>query len=51
MAIYVAHLSQMKNDDEGSADFTGLDWYIGDLKADRFDVVDEYYKIKEKKDE
>jgi len=51
MAIYVAHLSQMKNDGEEMADFTGLDWYVGDLKADRFNLVDEYYKTKEKKDE
>ena len=53
MAIYVAYLGQMKNDGEGSADFTGLDWYVSDLKADRFDLVDDYYKNKdkEKKDE
>ena len=41
MAIYVAHLSQIKNDDAEA-----LNLYIGDLKADRFEIVNEYYKKK-----
>jgi hypothetical protein len=51
MAIYVAHLSQMKSDGDGN--FEGIDWYIGDLKSNYFGIVDDYYKNKdkEKKDE
>jgi hypothetical protein len=47
MAIYVAYLSRLAKYVE-VPDFTGLDWYVGDLKADRFDVIDEYYKNKDK---
>ena len=52
MAIYVAYLGRLAKYDE-IKDFTGLDWYVGNLKADRFDLVNEYYKNKdkEKKDE
>jgi len=51
MKAYVDLITaQNKNKDE-SADLSGLSWYIGDLKADRFDIVDEYYKAKEKKEE
>ena len=46
MAIYVAHLSKMKSDDNAASNL-----YVGDLKADRFEIVDEYYRAKEKKDE
>jgi hypothetical protein len=41
MAIYVAHLSKMKSDDNAA-----LNLYVGDLKADRFEIVDEYYRHK-----
>jgi hypothetical protein len=41
MAIYVAHLSKMKSDDNAA-----LNLYVGDLKTDRFEIVNEYYKQK-----
>jgi len=40
MAIYVAHLSQMKSDGDD------IDWYIGNLKSNYFEIVDDYYKQK-----
>ena len=45
MALNVAHLSRLSKYDE-MEDFTGLDWYVGDLKVDRFEIVNEYYKHK-----
>ena len=50
MALNVAYLSRLSKYDE-MEDFTGMNWYVGDLKVDRFEIVDEYYKAKEKKDE
>jgi hypothetical protein len=45
MALNVAHLSRLSKYNE-MEDFTGMNWYVGDLKADRFEIVDEYYRHK-----
>jgi hypothetical protein len=49
MDAYVKLLSNVSKED--NARLESMSWYIGDLKADRFDIVDEYYKAKEKKEE
>lgn len=41
MAIYVAHISKMKSDDDAA-----LNLYIGDLKSNYLGIVDDYYKQK-----
>jgi hypothetical protein len=45
MAMNVAYLSRLSKYDE-MEDFTGMNWYVGDLKTDRFEIVNEYYKQK-----
>jgi hypothetical protein len=50
MALNVAHLSRLSKYNE-MEDFTGLDWYVGDLKADRFEIVEKYYEDKKEGEE
>jgi hypothetical protein len=49
MDEYVKLLSNVSK--EETARLEDMNWYVGDLKADRFEIVDEYYKAMEKKDE
>ena len=44
MDAYVKLLSNVSK--EETARLEGMNWYVGDLKADRFEIVDEYYKAK-----
>jgi hypothetical protein len=49
MDAYVKLLSNVS--EEENARLESMNLYIGDLKADRFQIVDDYYKAMEKKDE
>jgi hypothetical protein len=42
MDAYVKFLSNVR--EEENARLEGLNWYIGDLKADRFEIVEKYYE-------
>ena len=50
MKAYVKLLNNVSK--EEIARLEGMNWYIGDLKHDRFEIVEKYYEDKkEKKDE
>ena len=49
MDLYVAFIDRQSEKEK--VPFKPESWYVGDLKADRFEIVDEYYKVKEKKGE
>lgn len=49
MDAYVKLLSNVSK--EETARLEGMNWYVGDLKADRFEIVDEYYKAKKEEEE
>jgi hypothetical protein len=49
MKAYVKLLSNVS--EEETARLESMNWYIGDLKHDRFDIVEKYYENKKKKDE
>jgi len=52
MKAYVDHITEQNKNKDESADLSGLSWYVGDLKPDRFEIVEKYYENKkEKKDE
>ena len=50
MDAYVKLLNNVSKEETARLD--GMNWYVGDLKADRFEIVEKYYENKkEKKDE
>ena len=42
MDAYVKLLSNVSK--EETARLEGMNWYVGDLKADRFEIVEKYYE-------
>jgi hypothetical protein len=49
MDAYVKLLNNVSK--EETARLEGMNWYVGDLKVDRFEIVDEYYKAKKEEEE
>ncbi|CAB4171122.1 hypothetical protein UFOVP908_228 [uncultured Caudovirales phage] len=48
MDLYVAFIGRQSEKEK--VHFKPESWYVGDLKADRFEIVDEYYKAKKDED-
>jgi hypothetical protein len=49
MKAYVDFITEQNKNKDESADLSGKNWYVGDLKADRFEIVEKYYEDKKEK--
>jgi hypothetical protein len=49
MKAYVDFITEQNKNKDESADLSGKNWYIGDLKPDRFEIIEKYYENKKEK--